>query len=186
MAFVNKSDRFDDRIELDPEPGPGEYISHSTYKVKKSMIPFGSLANRNMDDPWQDGYIDDPNLRTEEDSECDHCSDFVPPKRSLNYPSGVFGSKTKRFQNDKSRSPGPSAYKVPELTSGAKSIKNKNPNIQPGQLRKGINNSQFTDRINYEDHSEYDEPIETFDTEANASANANASELLSNSVPIKY
>jgi hypothetical protein len=51
MAFVNKSDRFDGRIELDPEPGPGEYISNSTYKVKKSMIPFGSLANRNMDDP---------------------------------------------------------------------------------------------------------------------------------------
>jgi hypothetical protein len=72
------------------------------------------------------------------------------------------------------------------LASESKSIKNKNPNIQPGQLRKGINNSQFTDRINYEDHSEYDEPVETFDTEAYGTANANGSELLSNSVPIRY
>jgi hypothetical protein len=130
--------------------------------------------------------MDDQNLCTEEYSECDHCTDFLPPQRSLKYPSGVFGSKTKRFPGDKSRSPGPGAYKVPNLASESKSIKNKNPNIQPGQLRKGINNSQFTDRINNEDHSEYDEPIETFDTEANATANANGSELLSNSVPIKY
>jgi hypothetical protein len=186
MAFVNKSDRFDSRMELDPEPGPGEYISQSAYKVKKSIIPFGSLTNRNLDDPWQDGYMDDPNLRTEEDSQCDHCTDFVPPQRSLNYPSGYFGSKTKRFPGEKSRSPGPGAYKVPHLTSESKSIKNQN--LQPGQLRKGINSSQFSDRINYEDHSEYDEPIETFDTEANATANAdaNASELLTNSVPMNY